>query len=317
MFGVVHEDNELLVLNKASGVSVLADRSGRPCLLDELKRRYAHPRLVHRIDKGTSGLLLVALTAPVQRALTQAFAKRAVRKHYLAIVDGVMPTGATLRIDLPLRRGRKSRYRIAGLRDEIVSTARGWHLPSQAREGGINAITRVRPLLKLPVEDAQPVEVDAPSMPGVTQSGVPVVDAVARTTAWRLEWTRSGRPADNPKAPRGRLTAPAARQQLIAIQPLTGRTHQIRVHLAWIGHPIAGDHLYGPKRPSPMPDGRMALHAHRLVIPGFGTFHAGPSLEPRMRKPTANGRVFAKQPSSARQSESTLAEDSPNLSNAK
>ncbi|MDE0350636.1 MAG: pseudouridine synthase, partial [Gammaproteobacteria bacterium] len=62
MFDIVHEDARLVVLDKASGVSVLADRTGAPCLWDALKARYPHPRLVHRIDKGTSGLLLVALT---------------------------------------------------------------------------------------------------------------------------------------------------------------------------------------------------------------------------------------------------------------
>ena len=185
MFGVVYEDQDLLVLDKDSGVAVLADRTGAPCLWDALKRRYSHPRLVHRIDKGTSGLLLVALSRDCQQALARAFNQHRIRKHYLAVAAGHIAAGHTLRIALPLKRGRKKRVRVAGLREEIRASRQGWHLPPAQRQGGLESVTRVR---------------------------------VVRTSAHR---------------------------SLLAVQPLSGRAHQIRVHLAWIGHPIAGDHLYG------------------------------------------------------------------------
>ena len=217
MFRVVYEDGDLLVLDKETGVSVLADRTGAPCLWDELKRRYPHPRLVHRIDKGTSGLLLVALSAHCQKTLARAFNQQRVRKHYLAVVAGHIATGHTLRIALPLKPGRKRRYRVAGLREEIRASRQGWHLPAaQRQEGGRESVTRVR---------------------------------VLRTST---------------------------RRSLVAVQPLTGRAHQIRVHLAWIGHAIAGDHLYGTPASAEQAAPRLALHAHRLVVPGFGSFAAAP-----------------------------------------
>ena len=219
MYTIVYEDADLLVLDKASGVSVLADRTGAPCLWDDLKRRYPRPRLVHRIDKGTSGLLLVALTATRQRALAQAFNSQVIRKHYLAVVAGHIAAGATLRIALPLKRGRKSRYRVAGLREEIRSSRQGWALAPLERQGGHESTTRVR---------------------------------VIRTSPSR---------------------------SLLAVQPLTGRAHQIRVHLAWIGHAIVGDHLYGRPSSEEQAGPRLALHAHRLAAPGFGTFKALPDAQ--------------------------------------
>ena len=217
MFDIVHEDAGLVVLDKASGVSVLADRTGAPCLWDALKERYPHPRLVHRIDKGTSGLLLVALTRSRQKVLTRAFNQHAIRKHYLAVVAGHIAAGATLRIALPLKPGRKSRYRVAGLREEIRSSREGWSLPPEERQGGHESVTRIR------------------------------------------------------------VIATSAHRSLLAVQPLTGRAHQIRVHLAWIGHAIVGDHLYGTPAAPEQAAPRLALHAHRLTVPGVGTYKAAPA----------------------------------------
>lgn len=216
MFDIVHEDAGLVVLDKASGVSVLADRTGAPCLWDALKERYPHPRLVHRIDKGTSGLLLVALTRSRQRTLARAFNQHAIRKHYLAVVAGHIAAGATLRIALPLKPGRKSRYRVAGLREEIRSSRQGWSLRPEERQGGHESVTRIR------------------------------------------------------------VVATSEHRSLLAVQPLTGRAHQIRVHLAWIGHAIVGDHLYGTPAAPEQAAPRLALHAHRLTVPGVGTYKAAP-----------------------------------------
>ena len=108
MLDVLFDDGSLLVINKPSGVSVLDDRTGAPCLLPELKAAYSRPRLVHRLDKGTSGVMLVALDRPAQRDLNRAFNARAVRKHYVGVICGHFPSGRTLTIDLPLKQGRKS-----------------------------------------------------------------------------------------------------------------------------------------------------------------------------------------------------------------
>lgn len=211
MLDVLFEDGSLLVINKPSGVSVLDDRTGAPCLLPELKAAYSNPRLVHRLDKGTSGILLVALDRGTQRDLSRAFNARTVRKHYVAVICGHLPSGRTLTIDLPLRQGRKSRYRVAGLREEIRPTREGWTIDA---EGGHASTTRVR--------------------------------AIAR----------------------------GGQRTLVAVQPITGRSHQIRVHLSWIGHALAGDHLYGAPTSNEQAHPRLALHCHRVFAPGYGTFSA-------------------------------------------
>ena len=211
MLDVLFYDGSLLVLNKPSGVSVLDDRTGAPCLLPELKAAYSRPRLVHRLDKGTSGVLLVALDRRTQRDLSRAFNARTVRKHYVAVLCGHLPSGRTLTIDLPLRQGRKSRYRVAGLREEIRPTREGWTIDA---EGGHASMTRVR------------------------------------------------------------VIARGAKRTIAAVQPITGRSHQIRVHLSWIGHAVAGDHLYGAPKSAEQVSPRLALHCHRVFVPGYGTFSA-------------------------------------------
>ncbi len=210
MIDILYRDADLLAIDKPSGVSLLADRSGAPCLWDLLHEQLAaegrEPLSVHRIDKGTSGVLVVALTRQRQAQLTQAFAARTVRKFYVARVLGDLRLGArTGTIDLPLAKGRKSRFRIAGPRERIARDGNRWHLTGRSTDGH-DSITRLR---------------------------------------------RIG--GD------GRYT-------LLALQPLTGRTHQLRVHLAWIGHPISGDSLYGKPDADAQRGPRLALHCHRLVI---------------------------------------------------
>ena len=223
---ILYESADLLVLDKPAGVSVLADRGGAPCLLDAIRRGHPAARLVHRIDKGTSGVLVLATSRAAQRRISQAFTRREVAKHYVAQVAGHVPRGASLKIELPLKPGRKSRYRVAGLREEIRASRGGWSI------------------------------VDAGEGQGEGQAGAGGKASVARIRV--LAHSRSG---------------PA--RSLLAVQPLTGRTHQIRVHLAWVGHAVAGDRLYGAPDSAEQQADRLMLHAHRLVLPNYGTFVAG------------------------------------------
>lgn len=214
MLEILYRDRHLVALNKPANVSLLADRSGAPSLWDALPDTLgAKPYLVHRLDKGTSGVLLIALDPDTQRRLTRLFQQRRVRKYYLCWVVGRFPGGTTRTVDLPLRKGRKSRYRVAGPRERIRETARGWTLAAPD-EGGLPSITRLRRLCVL-----------------------------------------DGR-------------------SLLVAAPRTGRTHQIRVHLAWIGHPIIGDPLYGRPSDAAQQGQRLMLHCHRLVVPEVGSLHA-------------------------------------------
>jgi tRNA pseudouridine32 synthase/23S rRNA pseudouridine746 synthase/23S rRNA pseudouridine1911/1915/1917 synthase len=206
----LYRDASLVAFDKPSGISLLADRGGESCLWDEI-RAFCHPvkpLLVHRLDKGTSGVLLVALEPGRQAALTRAFNERRVRKWYVARVVGVPDLRGTGTIDLPLRPGRKSRYRVAGKREDIRRHGATWSLAHSDREG-VDAETRVRVLAR------------------------------------------------------------RAASSVLLCAPRTGRTHQLRVHLAWIGHPILGDHLYGRPDAPAQRFPRLALHCHRISIPGL------------------------------------------------
>ncbi len=157
----------------------------------------------------------MALTRSAQRELTRAFQRRAVRKFYVAWVVGSLALTSTHTIDLPLKRGRKSRFRVAGPREQIRRSEHRWYL-DEPDEAGHPATTRLRTL------------------------------------------------------------ATEHKRSFMLLAPRTGRSHQLRVHLSWIGHPIVGDHLYGrPADPMQRAD-RLQLHCHCLAVPGFGTFKAAP-----------------------------------------
>ena len=217
MLNVIRESADMLVLNKPTNIALLADRSGAPCLWEQIKQELApeRPFLVHRLDKGTSGVLMIARNQPSQRVLTRAFQARTVRKFYLAWVVGHLATEHTLQVELPLRRGRKSRFRVAGQRDQIHRSGTRWRL-RQPDADGLHCETHLRSLLC------------------------------------------------------------SSERSLLLLRPITGRTHQLRVHLSWIGHPIMGDHLYGQPGSDQQSAPRLQLHCHRLCVPGFGSFHALP-----------------------------------------
>ena len=155
-------DEALWVLDKGAGVSVLADRTGAPSLNDALKAWQEaeagrpRPRIVHRIDKDTSGLLLVALNAEMERTLGVAFEVRSIGKWYVAQASAPLPGDAREgaerhRITLPLRPGRKGRMRVAALREDIQHRPQGgvWvHEVPPALEqlGGQSALTVARHL---------------------------------------------------------------------------------------------------------------------------------------------------------------------------
>ncbi|HET6473983.1 MAG TPA: RNA pseudouridine synthase [Pseudomonadales bacterium] len=252
---ILYRSAELLAIDKPSGISLLADRSGAACLWDEM-REYLRadglePLSVHRIDKGTSGVLLVALTRETQSRLTQAFARRDVRKFYVARVVGDPRLGGRSgMIDLPLAKGRKSRYRVAGPRERIGRERNRWYLAS--------------------------------------------------------------RPDGHPSVSRLRCIAADRDHSLLALQPITGRTHQLRVHLAWIGHPICGDRLYGRPDDPAQRWPRLALHCHRIVVDGLTITAPLPrdELVPVVGKPRARGgKPERRDARTARQREQRSARD--------
>ncbi|GBR53179.1 ribosomal RNA large subunit 23S rRNA pseudouridine synthase C [Neokomagataea thailandica NBRC 106555] len=196
---VIYKDDHLMVLNKPSGLAT----QGGPgitkhvdMMLDGLRQDEGErPRLVHRIDRDTSGLLLIARTPGVAAKLAAAFRSRDVKKTYWAIVVG-RPQPASGVIDQPL-----------------------------AKVGAGGAA------LVVPVGRD---EEDAAS----AKSEYETIDAAGKKITW------------------------------LALSPLTGRTHQLRVHCESLGTPILGDPRYGGK--TAHPDGfldQLHLHARELDIP--------------------------------------------------
>jgi RluA family pseudouridine synthase len=208
---IIYQNNDIIVINKPAGVSVTKDRTGVPQLVDFLTDQLGRQicsqlRLVHRLDKDTSGVMLLAKNIEAQTKFTAYFEKREVKKTYLAIVTGI----------------------VAGL------------------QGTINA-----PLTRSPKN---------PALMCIARK-----KAKAAVTDWQL-------------------LADFGSVALLAVNPLTGRTHQIRVHLPSIALPLAIDPLYGSNRPLFLSDfksdyrlakgqtekpliERLTLHAYQLVIP--------------------------------------------------
>jgi 23S rRNA pseudouridine1911/1915/1917 synthase len=198
---VVYEDRDVLVVNKPPGL-VVHPGAGHPSgtLVNAV---LAHcpdlrgvggelrPGIVHRLDKDTSGVMVVAKHDQALRELQRQFKRRTVGKIYVALLVGNLPEDEGI-IEAPIARHPRRRKRMA-----VVA-------------GGKNARTR-----------------------------------------WRV---------------RKRLAdAEGRRYTLVDVRLMTGRTHQIRVHLSWLGFPLVGDETYGPRRPH-LDAPRQFLHARSLTF---------------------------------------------------
>jgi tRNA pseudouridine32 synthase/23S rRNA pseudouridine746 synthase len=183
---LIYCDTSLLLVNKPAGLLAVPGRGAdkQDCLSSRLQNEFPDALAVHRLDMATSGLMVFARGAEMQRRLSQMFRERKVEKHYLAVVAGKVepPIGE---VNLPI--------------------AADW--PN-------------RPLRKIDVDLGKP---------SLTRYRLLSNDAATDTS--RLE-----------------------------LEPVTGRTHQLRVHMAAISHPILGDAMYGDVASAP----RLLLHASML-----------------------------------------------------
>lgn len=190
---IVFADASLLVLHKPPGLLAVPGRGvdKQDCLSARVQALHPDALVVHRLDMATSGLMLMARGAHMQRALSALFEARQVDKTYVAIVDGLLPVD-------PL-----------------------WQLIDRP----VWADWEARPLRR----------VDPRGQPSQTR--------------WRCVAQVDG-------------PTPASRLEL---QPITGRSHQLRVHLQALGHPILGDALYAPPDTAAQAP-RLLLHARDLAF---------------------------------------------------
>ena len=216
---VIHEDASTFVLNKPSG---LPSQGGSGVarhidgMLDALQgNKRQRPRLVHRLDRDTSGVIVVARTLPAAAALSESLRRRDARKVYWALTKGVpKPHRGVIKLALSKQgdEGRNERMR-----------------PAEAGEENAKAATTYY--------------------------------AVMGTAAHHYAW--------------------------VALRPVTGRTHQLRAHLAHIGTPIVGDHKYGGAAAKGLGELEDRLHLHARAIdiahPDGGRLRAIAPLPSHMR----------------------------------
>lgn len=186
---ILHRDDDLLVLSKQSGLLCVAGKPAEhnDCLEARAKERYPEALLVHRLDRDTSGIVIMAMNAGAQRHLGLQFERRKLKKTYIARVWG----------------------HVAG------------------ESGTINL----------------PLATDWPNKP---KQKVDLVSGRAAQTDWQVI-------AREEQATRLKLT------------PLTGRSHQLRVHMLSLGHPILGDLFYATGLALAAAD-RLQLHAEALEL---------------------------------------------------
>ena len=195
---ILYEDEDVIVVDKPAGLVVHPSAGHQTNTL--VNALLAHnpflegiggkqrPGIVHRLDKDTSGVLLVAKNEAAHHWLQEQFRDRTVKKVYLALVDGKPPTPSG-RIEAPLQRDAKKRKQIS-----VVAPGRG-----RAAESIFHTLQSF------------------------------------------------------------------SKHTLLEVHPLSGRTHQIRVHMAFIGCPLVGDRVYGHRRLS-LEVNRHMLHASQITV---------------------------------------------------
>jgi len=185
---LIYRDASLIVVNKPAGLLAVPGRGAdkQDCMASRVRAEFPDALVVHRLDMATSGLMLFARGAEMQRRLSHLFSEHAMQKHYVAVVAGrVEPSSGEINLPLICDWPNRPRQKVD-------------------HESGKHSLTRYRVLAH---------------------------DATMDTSRVELE-------------------------------PVTGRTHQLRVHMAAIGHPILGDALYGKENNDRVK--RLLLHASML-----------------------------------------------------
>jgi 23S rRNA pseudouridine1911/1915/1917 synthase len=220
---ILYEDSNILAIDKPSGILSHPDKTSKQkTVLDWAVKKFSNAELVHRLDKETSGIMVIAKNKKAHEFLKKQFVDRKVKKTYVAIVDGWVKNDHGV-INKPIGRSPSDfRRRLSG------RGARG-----EMRE----AITEYKVLKRFEVE---------------AERG-------------QIYYARGSRPVRGEgRSAKKFVYAPLEKFTYLEIHPKTGRTHQIRVHMKFLNHPVACDSLYNSGQPCPKGISRLALHAKSI-----------------------------------------------------
>jgi len=211
---VLYEDTNILAIDKPSGILTHpAEHSNEETVFDIFKKKYPKLELVHRLDKETSGVLLLAKNKKAHEFLKKQFMDREIKKTYVTIVNGSVKNDHGI-INKPIGRSPADFRR---------------HLAGRGARGTMReAITEYKVLKRFEITTPKPL------------------------------LNKEGRDSSPPAKGEGEKFT------YLEIKPKTGRTHQIRVHMKFLNHPVACDSLYNPNNPCPKGISRLALHAKSI-----------------------------------------------------
>ena len=243
---IVFEDEWLLVVNKPVGMlSVPGKAEDRDSVYHRLKKKYPEatgPMIVHRLDMATSGLLLVAKTKEVHQDLQAQFANRSIKKRYVAVLDGTI-----IKTEKETKPIAEKAILIA---KETVSTKKTAKAERTGRTGRIEL-----PLCLNPLDRPRQMVSRKHGKEAITEYQI-ISESEKNTSESENTFNESNRIDESERS-----INESRKYTRIIFYPLTGRTHQLRVHAAHpegLGCPILGDELYGKKAD------RLYLHAEYI-----------------------------------------------------
>lgn len=243
---VLFQDNFLLVINKAPGLIVTPSETDKSkTLADILKEDYSinleRGGIVHRLDKDTSGLIVVAKTIESLEALQAQFKARVVKKEYLCLVHGFLKEKGRVVGAIARNPGNREKFMVVEGDPTLLKSSTPRSLRFEELHGVRDAVTEYEPLKMLKLTDDKLKEI----FPDFNK----IQFRKLQTMNYQLF-------------------------TLVSCKPKTGRTHQIRVHLKYIGNPIVGDSKYGGRRVSRLDSKwcpRQFLHASKITFRHPGT----------------------------------------------
>lgn len=223
MIKVIFQDGSILVIEKVAGLITISDRAEEQTLATLLEKEFSidpQVSIVHRLDRDTSGVMVIAKTPEIKAKLQEQFKDRKVKKEYQVLVHGVVQVSGVVDVNLTRVPGGGNKF--------VVS------------EEGRLAATEYEPVKQLTIDNAQLTTI------------FPSLSKKELNKLYSIHYTL---------------------YTLLSCKPLTGRTHQIRVHLKYINHPIVSDRDYCGRKTYKLDlkwCPRQFLHAKKI-----GFYHPG------------------------------------------